>query len=339
MGRQHKSDFRLLWEGSMKIAIIPYNLDEKFIYMAPLKFISKNIWINNFISINKLNNQKDKDEFIIVSVWQIWAKDFFEKKIQNLLRRYHNNKKVLLMMEPPVVAPFMYSKALHKNFDLILTRNNNLLKNNKYKWLPTHFVMRNPKIKIKQFQDKKFLTLINWNKYSFIRNELYSWREKAIRYYEKNNKEFDLYGIWRDKPNFKQKIFWYRPYPSYKWVIDDKIEALSNYKFNICFENMHNIDWYVTEKIRDSLQARSVPVYRWANNVTDYIPEKCFIDFRKFNKNFDKLTKYLESMGEDEYNEYIYEINKFMGDESKFRERFDEWWAKNFLDTLCKYFN
>lgn len=322
----------------MKLAFIPYNLNNQHIYNSPLKYIVKNINEENFTTIDKLDTREDKDEFIIVSFRQIWAEHFLKKELQKLLWKYKNNKKVLVIMEPPVVAPFMYFRTIHKEFDLVFTRKNNLLKSNKYRWLPTYFTMREPKITIKPFHDKKFLTLINWNKYSFIRNELYSWREKAIRYYEKNNKEFDLYGIWRDKPNFKQKIFWYRPYSSYKWAIDDKIEVLSNYKFNICFENMHNIDWYVTEKIRDSLQARSVPVYRWANNVIDYIPEKCFIDFRKFNKNFDKLTKYLENMKEDEYNTYIYEINKFIGDESKFIERFDEWWAKNFLNTLSKYF-
>ncbi|MBO4203507.1 hypothetical protein J5893_01575 [bacterium] len=87
---------------------------------------------------------------------------------------------------------------------------------------------------------------------------------------------------------------------------------------------MCKVDGYVTEKIWESLQARSVPIYRGANDITDYIPATCFIDFRKFDKNFDKLTSYLENMKESEYNAYIYEINKFMDDESKFKERFGE---------------
>ena len=323
----------------MKIALIPYGLDTSTVLQPPLKYFVEKIWNADFLTIDKLDSREGKDQFIIVSFLQVGAKDYFEKKLQNLISKYPNNRKVLVILEPPVVAPFMYSKKLHTYFDLILTRNKSLLKKNNYKWLPTiPFEMKRPKIQPRSFNEKKFLTLINWNKYSFVRNELYSRREKAIRYYEKNGKEFDLYWFWWDKPNFKQKIFWYQSYPSYKWPVDDKIETLSQYKFNICFENMCKVDGYVTEKIWESLQARSVPIYRGANDITDYIPETCFIDFRKFDKNFDKLTSYLENMKESEYNAYIYEINKFMDDESKFKERFGEWWAENLISIITDFF-
>jgi hypothetical protein len=174
------------------------------------------------------------------------------------------------------------------------------------------------------------LTLINWHKWSRWKNELYSWREKAIRYYEKEMpQEFDLYWRWWDKPILKQKLFWFKKYISYKWVVKDKILTLSKYKFNICFENQKNVKWYVTEKLWDSLCAKCVPIYWWAEDINKYLPDDCFIDFRKY-MNFDKLTDYLVNMDSNTYNSYIYSINKFVFDKSLF----DEWWAKTFLNTV-----
>ena len=43
-----------------------------------------------------------------------------------------------------------------------------------------------------------------------------------------------------------------------------------------------------------------VPVYAGAEDITDYIPKKCFVDYFSF-KNDDELAKYLLSMGEEEY--------------------------------------
>ena len=55
------------------------------------------------------------------------------------------------------------------------------------------------------FKDRKFLTLINANKYSYVKGELYSLRRKAILFFEeKCPKRFDLYGRGRDiKPYTK----------------------------------------------------------------------------------------------------------------------------------------
>lgn len=315
----------------MKLAIIPYWLDSMWINKKPYCYLFK-AWESIIMDENTI--LKD-DSYVILCYKQVDLIDTLRNKTKKILQQNPRNKKVLVMSEPPVVEPNMHrNKNVHKWFDIILTRNNKLWDNKKY--FPYYVPFTKWKInKDKTFQEKKFLTLINWNKWSFVPNELYSRREKAIRYYEKNNKDFDLYWIRRNIPNFKQRVFWYKPYPSYKWSIDDKIEVLSNYKFNICFENMHNIDWYVTEKIRDSFQAKSIPVYRWANNITDYIPGKCFIDFRKFDKDFDKLTNYLENISEDEYNTYINQINKFMANHY-YEERCDDGWAEHLTSNLHK---
>ena len=47
----------------------------------------------------------------------------------------------------------------------------------------------------------------------------------------------------------------------------------------------------VSEKIFDCFAAGNVPIYWGASNVTDYIPEDCFIDMRSFSS-FEELYQF-----------------------------------------------
>lgn len=173
---------------------------------------------------------------------------------------------------------------------------------------------------------------MNANKFSLGKNELYSFREKIIRYFEAQKTEFDLYGPGWGKPNLKQRIFGYMPYPSWKGRADNKIVTISQYKFNICFENMSDTPGYMTEKIWDSFKAKTVPVYWGASNIEEYIPKSCFIDYRDF-LDFKKLESFLLTMTEVQYNEYIQNIETFI--ESQYAKKwFDRDWAESFLKSL-----
>ena len=103
--------------------------------------------------------------------------------------------------------PLSYSTLVHIFFDRVYTWNDALVDNQKYwkyLWPQSRFMMDTVAI---PFIEKKLLTLINGNKTSLGKNELYSEREKAIRFLEKNDVEFDLYGVGWNKPNRRQKIF------------------------------------------------------------------------------------------------------------------------------------
>lgn len=298
--------------------------------LSPFLYFAKYNWIWNTISIDLLEKKEDRDEYIILCFLTLSI--FTIKDYIKLFFKYPKNKKYLFLFEPKVVAPLNYNKIIHLFFDKIYTWDDSLVNNKKY----FKFIWpqsKNSFLKSRNFKGKKLLTLINWNKASFIKNELYSERENAIRYFEKNNIKFDLYGTNWDKKNLKQKLFWFTPYKSYKWKVDDKIETLSNYKFNICFENMKGTPWYITEKIWDSFKAKSVPIYWWASNITDYVPEECFIDFRKFNWDFDKLTQYISNITENEYNNFIKNIEDFLQTE-RAQKWFDEKWAVDFTNNL-----
>lgn len=96
---------------------------------------------------------------------------------------------------------------------------------------------------------------------------------------------------------------------------------------------MCNIKGYITEKIFDCFFANCVPIYWGASNVTDYIPENTFIDYRKF-RNINKVVNYIENMKEEEYNIYLNNIHNFLKSDS-FHNNFSvEGWIKTLTNVI-----
>ena len=179
-----------------------------------------------------------------------------------------------------------------------------------------------PEMEAVAFDKKKYLTTVIGYKTSKHPQELYSHRIKAIKFFEKETpKDFDLYGVGWDKEK----------YSSYKGKVDSKLETLKQYKFALCYENQHSVNGLISEKIFDSFYARSVPIFWGAENVTDYIPEDCFIDKRKY-KTYDDLLDYLNSITEQQYNEYIFAIERYLNSDS-FKKFQPECFAETFLNS------
>src|SRR5438445_11355992 len=94
------------------------------------------------------------------------------------------------------------------------------------------------------------------NKTSSHPDELYSERLATIRFLDARAPwNFDLYG-----PD------WSSDRPAYRGFADNKIAFMKYYKFPIVYENMKNIQGYITEKIFDAFSAGCVPVYWGASN-------------------------------------------------------------------------
>ena len=81
-------------------------------------------------------------------------------------------------------------------------------------------------------------------------------------------------------------------------TVSDKGTCLSQYKFNICFEN-YAAPSYVTEKIFDAMLSGTVPVYFGAQDIGIYVPVSCFVDASSFDT-MNELADYLEKMTESE---------------------------------------
>lgn len=240
----------------------------------------------------------------------------------NALRKLGVQKRqlVLLLQEPQSVIPNQYTSRTLQKYEIIFTYLDNLVDNRHI------FKMRYPQGQtildsVPGFAERKFLMLMNANKYSYVKNELYSLRRRAISYFE-HAKDFDLYGYgWNRNGTLtfgvifqalqKGRIFQYakdfftgfhRP-SCYRGSVPDKYAICQQYKFSLTFENEAETLGWISEKLFDCLVSGTVPVYVGAKNVDVYIPTSCFIDFRKF-KDFSQLNAHLRSMSESEFAGY-----------------------------------
>ena len=192
---------------------------------------------------------------------------------QNLLNslKLHPSKKcILLTFEPPVVAPNYYHPILKNYFGTIFTLIDDLVDNKNY-FKINLMTGRLKRIEnIPDFSRKKLCCLINNNKMYRNPGELYSERRKAIEFLTPTG-EFDLYGLgWEGVASWKGEA-----------RDDAKMEALKNYKFTICYENMTNQRGYVSEKIIEAFGGGCVPVYLGATNIEEYVPERMLRRFQK----------------------------------------------------------
>lgn len=108
--------------------------------------------------------------------------------------------------------------------------------------------------------------------------------------------------------------------------VADKLSFISDYKFNIAFENS-SILGYTTEKMIDALACRTVPVY-WGNPLANLeVDERAFINIHKFNSFSEAVEHIIEVDNNDElYNRYL-DVNPLKN--SPFLH-----WEKALLDFL-----
>ena len=224
-----------------------------------------------------------------------------------LIKKNPSLKIIYIMYEPSTVVPIHESEYIkYFPIDMIFTWNTdviNELSNAKKLNVVNSPIEEIPSI---DFHQKDFLTSIFSYKHSNSSNELYTEREKAIKFFAlKKDVVSTLYGMgWeRCKDVYIQSI--------YRGSIDNKIEVLKNYKFSICYENTRESNGYISEKIFDCFRAGVVPIYYGTDNISDTIPKQCFIDFSDFG-NYEDLYKFLISIDENKYNQYLLKAKFFL---------------------------
>lgn len=235
------------------------------------------------------------------STWLFWN---LGPRVKDVDFKGHPKEKLILFMwEPPTVQKELYDPDVQACFGKIFTWDDDLVDNRQF-FKFCYPVLTSRLVEIPPFEKKKFCTMIARKLNSKHPKQLYKEREKTIRFFEKKKGEFDLYGMYWEKRKFK----------NWKGAIPDKIAVLKDYKFSICYENMRDVRGYITEKIFDCFAAGVVPVYWGASNVTDYIPENCFIDRRKFKDN-KEMYKFLKKVTKEEYNRYLENAAAFLKSE------------------------
>ncbi|TPH30573.1 glycosyltransferase family 10 domain-containing protein, partial [Helicobacter pylori] len=75
------------------------------------------------------------------------------------------------------------------------------------------------------------------------------------------------------------------------YKVKNKNEFLSQYKFNLCFENTQGYG-YVTEKIIDAYFSHTIPIYWGSPSVAKDFNSKSFVNVHDFN-NFDEAIDYV----------------------------------------------
>lgn len=234
----------------------------------------------------------------------------------------------LLMLESPLAVPRNYDSLNHSYFSRVFTYNDSLVDGQKF--IKINYSYSLPSHVNHDLQRKtKLCVTIAGNKMSSHPQELYSERRAAIRWFEYHHPDdFDLFGTGWDKIQSTKfpklslfnrvrflKRFFGESFPSWRGAVDRKRDVMGNYRFALCYENIRDIPGYITEKIFDAFFAGTVPVYRGASNITDHIPENCFIDLRNFNGYAD-LYRYLSGLSDECYLRYLNAIEDFLTSES-----------------------
>jgi hypothetical protein len=298
-----------------------FNLKSKYNFDNRLKpyFLLKKKFKKIGIEINTLDIYNDYSKIDLVLFQTLrW------KCLDQCFSHGLEDKLIYIAVEPPVVEKNNTKKnlkKLEKSFRYILTWRDDLIDNKKYfkYFFPQEF--EKPVFIEHKFNDKKLLTNISGMKFSKHPKELYSNRLKMIKYFEKNHsEEFDFYG----KGWVKSK----KKYKNYKGEVESKFETYQNYKFALCFENMKEINGYVTEKIFDCFVAGIIPIYWGASNIEEYIPKTCFIDYREF-ENIEDLYDYISNMSKREYINYINSIQKYLNS-----KEVDKFRTNNFIEII-----
>jgi len=293
---------------------------------------SKNIEIGTFSKIHK----EEADAFVFIDYPK--ASD----PIFKFALKQSGTKCYLLILESPIVNVNNFDLKLHEQFDKVFTWSDDLVQLDPTKYIKIQYSYDIPN-QFSTIKRDKLCTIISGNKLSKLPNELYTERLKCIKWYNQYAPElFDLYGLGWDivkfendsykgkllnRINKKHKVFKYN-FKVYRGPVERKAVIMSQYKFSICFENVANYNGYITEKVFDCLFAGTIPIYKGAKNILNYIPQSCFIDYNQF-ENIGEMHKYIQSMSETEIQEYQHNILEYLQSED-----IQQFSIKCFCDTL-----
>lgn len=229
-------------------------------------------------------------------------------------------KLILICWEPPTVIPHQHKESAFNHFKKVLHWDDSKVDGHHVlkMYYPSMQPMQNELI---PFADRKLSCMIVGKKSSTHFKELYSYRKKIIEFY--NNKPGDFFHLYGRGWSLKDS-------PHFKGAPGDKSKAMSEYRFCYCFENARDIPGYITEKIFDCFHTGTIPIYYGADNITDYIPENCFIHFRNFSS-LEEIHRHILEMKEEEYLTYVENIRTFLA--SDIAQKFT---TENLVQTLME---
>lgn len=218
----------------------------------------------------------------------------------------------LYLSEPLCVYPDQYRQHVWRQFDAVYTWNPALkhpaFRNVKRPFCgfphPVSWNQSEPSGEMPDWAARRpALCMINNNKRSLIEGELYSERVRVARWFHEDGQvPCDVFGkLPFSLPNYRGE------------ASHGKLATMQQYRFALCFENLYLDPWsrgYVTEKLFDCFAAGTVPVYWGAYDIEKYLPQDCYIDFRRFSSPA-SLRDRLNGMSEAEWSQYAAAMRRF----------------------------
>ncbi len=251
----------------------------------------------------------------------------------------------LVRMEPSVVLPANFTRARNKQFSQIVTVGGP--QSNKdsasVNW-PLIWPSSSKLDKLFANERAERIVLINGNKMSLIKGELYSLRREAINALD----ILDLYGTEWDSsfmsrltialksfahtilslkfPKVSGFRLWFQSYPKSRGVIADKLETMSKNKYALVIENSAE---YMSEKLFDAFFAGCIPIYV-GPNVADYgIPKNLVL---QAEPNLKSIKKSLDRAKGMIFENFQQELRKFLDDE----KTIEQWSHENVYEKMLE---
>jgi hypothetical protein len=196
---------------------------------------------------------------------------------------------VLVRLEPEVIRPQNFRADYLKHMSLVIDVGRSPFASKSrmnwpQRWTLEH--LESPKVASSERIDR--FAIINANKMSFVKGELYTLRRIAAQ----KSSEIDIWGFDWDISWFRRATKaleelliplkhgygikpaaikgWFRQPLSFKGTSEEKLSTLASYKYSLVIEN--SIE-YMSEKLFDSLFAGTFPIYVGPNPVDFGIPE------------------------------------------------------------------
>jgi alpha(1,3/1,4) fucosyltransferase len=250
---------------------------------------------------------------------------------------------IFIRYEPIVVWPSNYdSKAISLTSKLIDVGRHGGTSNSYFPW-PQDWD-QNLEFKEVVTTRSESVVLINGNKLSFIKGEMYSFRRKCVL----NLPSLDVYGIgWdhgflrrllifaaeiklaiknRMRPRLSNSRGWLKRPTNWKGAPKSKLETISKYKYSLVIENSMD---YMTEKLFDAFFARCIPIYVGPDVGKYEIPANLVV---RVEPTLNSIERGIEIAKAMDYEQWRTSLDAWLMSDAVF----NKWSATNVYDAIAR---
>lgn len=189
-----------------------------------------------------------------------------EPNIETTLRGVPKERIIYLIREPPLEEIVHITKANYeqaKNYCGYVSGPDDFAPTPSY--MPAIWYHPNSFRELNEMPPPAKTKLCSWITSGISRTINHRRRLDFIKMLQDQKLNFDLYG--RNLPSFANS----------NGSVNNKWHAMAPYYYNLAIENYADNDWYVSEKLWDSLLAWCLPIYYGGSAADKLLPPGCFL--------------------------------------------------------------